>query len=259
MDPKQIARRYLTGFFAVDVIATFPFGLVLSHPSLGLTNKVGKFGRLPKLLKFLRAAKLLKLVRLQQFISRLETEYNIHHGVARMVKVISLVFLVTHVVGCFFYLIGLSGGNDDEDGGWMFRYEYHEKPVGARYVASMYWAFSTLTTVSGFIALHVHRLKEVLTYFLRCFSLLALFFSTPSFVGGLRRHFSSDATGTSVLDGDDAHRCLVVCNHRKLHVLDHGHLQCSEQGRSRQDVERQCLHSKRKASSPSRQEGKRLL
>lgn len=147
VNPKRIARRYLKGFFFVDVIATFPFGLVLSHPAIGLTNKIGKVGRLPKLLKFLRAAKLLKLARLQQFISRLETEYNIHHGVARMVKVISLVFLVTHIVGCFFYLIGLSGGNDDEDGGWMIRYEYSEKPVAARYVASMYWAFSTLTTV----------------------------------------------------------------------------------------------------------------
>ena len=147
VDPKKIARNYLKGFFFVDVIATFPFGLVLSHPAIGLTNKVGKFGRLPKLLKFLRAAKLLKLMRLQQFISRLETEYNIHHGVARMVKVISLVFLVTHVVACFFYLIGLSGGNDDEDGGWIYREMYHDKPVASRYVASMYWAFSTLTTV----------------------------------------------------------------------------------------------------------------
>ena len=147
VNPKRIARRYLKGFFFVDVIATFPFGLVLSHPAIGLTNKIGKVGRLPKLLKFLRAAKLLKLARLQQFISRLETEYNIHHGVARMVKVISLVFLVTHIVGCFFYLIGLTGGNDYEEGGWMFRYQYHEKPVANRYVASMYWAFSTLTTV----------------------------------------------------------------------------------------------------------------
>ena len=147
VDPRKIARNYLKGFFFVDVIATFPFGLVLSHPAIGLTNKVGKFGRLPKLLKFLRAAKLLKLMRLQQFISRLETEYNIHHGVARMVKVISLVFLVTHVVACFFYLIGLSGGNDDEDGGWIYREMYHDKPVASRYVASMYWAFSTLTTV----------------------------------------------------------------------------------------------------------------
>ena len=147
VDPKKIARNYLKGFFFVDIIATFPFGLVLSNPAIGLTNKVGKFGRLPKLLKFLRAAKLLKLMRLQQFILRLETEYNIHHGVARMVKVISLVFLVTHVVACFFYLIGLSGGNDDEDGGWIYREMYHDKPVASRYVASMYWAFSTLTTV----------------------------------------------------------------------------------------------------------------
>ena len=147
VDPKKIAKRYLTGFFFVDVIATFPFGLVLSHQSLGLTNKFGKLGRLPKLLKFLRAAKLLKLVRLQHFISRLEMEYNIHHGVTRMIKVISLVFLVTHVVACAFYLIGLSGGTDLDDGGWMYRFEFNEKPVAARYVASLYWSFSTLTTV----------------------------------------------------------------------------------------------------------------
>ena len=54
VDPKKIARNYLKGFFFVDIIATFLFGLVLSNPAIGLTNKVGKFGRLPKLLKFLR-------------------------------------------------------------------------------------------------------------------------------------------------------------------------------------------------------------
>jgi hypothetical protein len=53
------------------------------------------------------------------------------------------IMVVTHMVGCFWYLIGLS----DEEDGWVFRYGMILSPKNVQYVASMYWAFSTLTTV----------------------------------------------------------------------------------------------------------------
>jgi len=55
--------------------------------------------------------------------------------------------LVTHVVGCFWFLVGLTGGEGDLNGGWVFRYHLINSSKSTQYVASMYWAFSTLTTV----------------------------------------------------------------------------------------------------------------
>lgn len=62
-------------------------------------------------------------------------------------KITLMIMLVTHVVGCFWFLIGLTGGEGELNGGWVFRYYLETSPKATQYVASMYWAFSTLTTV----------------------------------------------------------------------------------------------------------------
>lgn len=52
-----------------------------------------------------------------------------------MIKIIMLILLVTHLVGCFWFLIGLSGGGDDLNGGWVYRYYLESSPRSAQYVA----------------------------------------------------------------------------------------------------------------------------
>ncbi|KAL7490438.1 hypothetical protein ACHAWT_000029, partial [Skeletonema menzelii] len=152
-NPKQIALHYLRGYFFIDLIATIPFGYILTSSSFAVANKLGKLSRLPKLIKFVRAARLLKLLRvyrLHSFIVKIEVEYNIHHGYSRMIKIVTLILLVTHMVGCFWFLIGISGGGGQSDNlnqGWVYRYHLDTEARWVQYIASMYWAFSTLTTV----------------------------------------------------------------------------------------------------------------
>ena len=79
----RIACNYLKGFFFVDLLATIPFGYILTETRLAQAGKVGKLGKLPKMIRVIRAVRLLKLLRvykIQLFILRLETEFNIHHG-----------------------------------------------------------------------------------------------------------------------------------------------------------------------------------
>lgn len=61
--PKLIALRYIKGFFFIDLIATIPFGYILTQSPIAMANKLGKLGRLPKMIRFARAARLLKLLR----------------------------------------------------------------------------------------------------------------------------------------------------------------------------------------------------
>lgn len=58
-------------------------------------------------------------MKLKDFVSKLETEYNIHHGITKMIKILATVLLVTHLSACFWHLVGISGGEDILDGGWM--------------------------------------------------------------------------------------------------------------------------------------------
>ena len=61
-----------------------------------------------------------------------------------MIKILATVLLVTHLAGCFWHLVGLTSGDDLFDGGWMYRYSFDHKSIPERYVASLYWAFSTV-------------------------------------------------------------------------------------------------------------------
>lgn len=149
-NPRKIATRYLKGFFLVDLIATIPFGTILQASPLAIGSKMGKLGRLPKMIRFAKAARLLKLLRvykLHEFIMNVEIQFNVHHGISRMVKIVMLILLITHLVACFWFLIGLSGGEGEINGGWVYRYFLDKSPIPHQYTASMYWAFSTLTTV----------------------------------------------------------------------------------------------------------------
>lgn len=86
------------------------------------------------------------MYKLQKYLLALELDYGIHHGYSRLLKNILIVLFVTHFAGCFWYFVGITSGTDKLKG-WVYRYDYDGEPSYVKYVASVYWAFSTLTTV----------------------------------------------------------------------------------------------------------------
>ncbi|GMH54890.1 hypothetical protein TrST_g3700 [Triparma strigata] len=167
-DLKKIAKRYCKSYFIIDFVATFPFDLLISTDNADSgVNRSAKLANLGKGMKLLRGLKLLRVYRLQKFIREVEHNYNVHHGVSRMFNIIMVVMLATHLVGCVWYFLGIEGDLtqveasctyeqdilDDmvelTDGGWVCREGLLmvDDNNGYRYIASLYWAFSTLTTV----------------------------------------------------------------------------------------------------------------
>ena len=147
---RLIALRYLKGYFFVDVLAILPFSYIIFASPLLITSNLGTLSRLSKLGKFLTAltlTKALKAFKLHQFLMKLETKYFIiHRGMSRFLKIMMLVLLTAHFAGCFWYLVGISGG-DNYSRGWVHRLEYDNKTTFEQYVASLYWSFTTLGTI----------------------------------------------------------------------------------------------------------------
>eukprot|EP00520_Triparma_pacifica_P006086 CAMPEP_0118657744 /NCGR_PEP_ID=MMETSP0785-20121206/14188_1 /TAXON_ID=91992 /ORGANISM="Bolidomonas pacifica, Strain CCMP 1866" /LENGTH=810 /DNA_ID=CAMNT_0006550695 /DNA_START=182 /DNA_END=2610 /DNA_ORIENTATION=- len=168
---KKISKKYCKSFFLIDFVATFPFDLVFNTDNDSGVNRSAKLVNLGKIMKLLRGLKLLRVYRLQKFIRDMETVYNVHHGISRMFNIILVVMLATHIVACIWYVLGIEGDLEEADeyctyledvgddtlevteGGWVCREGYMMNKEGSmvdnrlRYVASLYWAFSTLTTV----------------------------------------------------------------------------------------------------------------
>ena len=112
-DLKEIASNYLQGFFILDLIASLPLEFLINS-TMGASgyagvNKASKLTKLPKLIKFLRVMRLLKLLRMYRitkFIRDLEINYNLHHGISRLLHIWLVIMFVTHFVGCLWHATG---------------------------------------------------------------------------------------------------------------------------------------------------------
>ena len=131
-------------------------------------DEAGKLAKLPRLIKILRIARLLKVLRLYRFkkwIRDIQLHYSVHEGVTRLLNIVIIVLFATHLVACLWHAIGVeldvataydqcdlssnleNDGLDTTEQGWVCREEMIQKSKGNKYIASLYWSFSTLTTV----------------------------------------------------------------------------------------------------------------
>lgn len=63
-----------------------------------------------------------------------------------LMKVVCFVIFVGHWLACIFFAIGSMELSEDENC-WLREFELHDKKVDEQYIASLYWAFATMTTV----------------------------------------------------------------------------------------------------------------
>jgi hypothetical protein len=156
-DQKEAIRRYLKGWFALDLLALFPWEVL---PLLFDFNG-GSGLRLPKLVKLVRLMKILKVVGANRVLRRAEQNMGIKYGVVRLVKFTAMLVAIAHWLACLFMFITTfdsEGGDDSDsceayqdgaiDGKWRWAlYCGCECSTAETYVAALYWSIMTLTTI----------------------------------------------------------------------------------------------------------------
>ncbi|XXQ38854.1 Cyclic nucleotide-binding domain-containing protein [Plasmodiophora brassicae] len=149
VSPKQIALSYVKGWFLVDLVASFPYSLVLPHN--GVFSTVGAIGRglkIPRItLRLLRMVKMLRARRFQKLFYDLEYNPHVHQGIIRAAKLLLVMLVVGHFAACLWIRIGLDA---DPDQSWFDR-SFHtgilDQPQTYQYLVALYWAWQTLCTV----------------------------------------------------------------------------------------------------------------
>lgn len=180
---KKVPIHYLKGWFAIDFLSTFPFDLVVEEV---VGKKEGDTFRLTKLLKMVRMVRLLKLTRflkLDKLMVHLEGVLTVNPQVVKMIKLLVIMMFIAHINGCLWYGIaqpptGFSDGDvvPDELRVWPTEYcvgytdldgkEWdgclHTYGIGTHYLVSVYWAFTTMTTVGyGDVTAHKGNVGEM--------------------------------------------------------------------------------------------------
>ncbi|KAG6587906.1 Potassium channel AKT1, partial [Cucurbita argyrosperma subsp. argyrosperma] len=149
-DPKKIALKYARSWLIFDVISTIPSELAqkISPPPL---RSYGLFNML----------RLWRLRRVSALFSRLEKDKNYNYFWVRCAKLICVTLFAVHCAACFYYLI--AARNSDPTKTWIGASidDFLNQSLWVRYVTSIYWSITTLTTV-GYGDLHPVNSKEMI-------------------------------------------------------------------------------------------------
>uniref|UniRef100_A0A2P2JM06 Potassium channel n=3 Tax=Rhizophora mucronata TaxID=61149 RepID=A0A2P2JM06_RHIMU len=106
--------------------------------------------------------RLWRLRRVSALFSRLEKDRNYNYFWVRCAKLICVTLFAVHCAGCFYYLI--AARYHDPQRTWIgasLGDDFIHQSIGIRYVTSIYWSITTLTTV-GYGDLHPVNTREML-------------------------------------------------------------------------------------------------
>lgn len=143
--PSKIAVHYFRGWFIIDLVAAIPFDLLLFGSDTDETTT---------LIGLLKTARLLRLVRVARKIDRY-SEY----GAAVLILLMATFALIAHWLACIWYAIGhAERSGSSKNIGWLahlanatdtmyFANNTGGPSIKSRYITSMYFTFTTLTSV----------------------------------------------------------------------------------------------------------------
>ena len=156
-DRKRIARKYLKGFFIIDLLSVIPY-----HEM-----EMGGLKAL-KLLRLLRLFKLLRILRSGRILKRLEDSVAIDYNVLTLWKFITGTLMIAHWLACMWQLVARTNALKDD---WVGHYyanfveteTYAECHASSElrndflaclelgpydmYVSALYWAIVTMSTI----------------------------------------------------------------------------------------------------------------
>eukprot|EP00929_Paragymnodinium_shiwhaense_P064368 TRINITY_DN32231_c0_g2_i1.p1 TRINITY_DN32231_c0_g2~~TRINITY_DN32231_c0_g2_i1.p1 ORF type:complete len:1458 (+),score=354.11 TRINITY_DN32231_c0_g2_i1:199-4572(+) len=160
--PAEIRLKYLKGWFWVDFLSTFPSDRVSGSVMSGAGGEARAM-RLIRIVRLVRLLKLIRLLRMGRLVSVLEDYVELSPLVVKTMSLSANLAVLAHLLGCFFFYssanvsLAESGCSVGELKGCSYEKNTASKwwlPVGIeagdtteQYIAALYWAFTTMTTV----------------------------------------------------------------------------------------------------------------
>lgn len=149
-NPKMIAWRYTKRGLVFDVISTIPSELA----RCALPHFLQPYG-------YFNMLRLWRLRRVSAMFSRLEKDKNFSYFWVRCSKMICVTLFAVHCAACCFYLIATRQHDPKKTWLALIYDNFHNKSLAVRYLTSVYWSITTLTT-TGYGDLHATNDTEMI-------------------------------------------------------------------------------------------------
>ncbi|XP_057248407.1 potassium channel AKT1, partial [Beta vulgaris subsp. vulgaris] len=148
-DHKKIAWKYVSTWFIFDIVSTIPSEAVEKI----LPDAIQAYG----LFNMLR---LWRVRRVSKMFSRLEKDRNISYFWIRCLKLVFVTLFALHCASCFYYYIADHYPDPNKTWIGLAIGDFHKEDLSLRYVMSVYWAITTLST-TGYGDLHPVNMREM--------------------------------------------------------------------------------------------------
>jgi CRP-like cAMP-binding protein len=142
-DHRDIAMRYLKSWFVLDLIASFPFSVLVG------TNRIeAMLFRTLKFFAVLRTVKMLQSFRYSALHHKILYSQRASTSSVKIVMMVFAVLLLCHLSACIWYAIAII---EDNPNSWIHRgfqnVDIMDLSALRRYQISLHWALTTITTI----------------------------------------------------------------------------------------------------------------
>jgi CRP-like cAMP-binding protein len=148
LDGQRIAINYLKSWFLLDFCSSMPFELITAGLLPNLTPaRLLKLGKIAKVLKILRMSKMVKVIQCGDLMEMWEEQSTskIHQTMGKLFVVLLVLVMLCHWMACLMGFVERSFVKAGE--GSLEKYLGPNSSKGSKYIAAMYWAMTTLSTV----------------------------------------------------------------------------------------------------------------
>jgi len=149
---KLIALRYLKTWFIFDAYAFYPLGLLRynSDWKAGSHDNLQNFWqqnyqRMPRLYKFMLLAQATRARFAPEYLSAVLKHLELRMETRNVLETFLRLALILHVAGCFW--MAVTEANLDSFQNWICGNGLQDANMYVQYIASIYWATVTCTTV----------------------------------------------------------------------------------------------------------------
>lgn len=167
---RIIAKKYLKGWFLIDLLAFIPFDLInyalgnrSDESSTSNYNNLARLLRLPRLYKLLRIFRIIKALRAYSnsgVIEKLQDLLHLNSRLFKLFKFLMYVLVTVHIMACFWHFSAKIFNFDIDT--WVVRYDLQDKTDTQRYLVAFYWAVTTVVTVGYGDIVAVTQLEKLL-------------------------------------------------------------------------------------------------
>ena len=149
VEPLKIYNHYMKTWFLVDFFSGVPFDSIVSASVLNSESNLNSL-RLIKVVRLIRLLKLARLFKLSKYLYKLEDSLDIPPSLFELLVLCLRVLMLGHFLACLWWGTTSAMSTDP----WFEQTDF--QPVGStfttcgtgeKYVASLYWTFTTLATV----------------------------------------------------------------------------------------------------------------